>query len=42
MQAVVYAHLHLPESYTSPLAAVLTQLYVRLLNDYLAEVGGCL
>ena len=34
---------HLPlaaEGYVSPQAAVLSQLYVKLLNDYLSEVGG--
>jgi hypothetical protein len=30
----------LAEGYVSPEAAVLSQLYVKLLNDYLSEVGG--
>jgi hypothetical protein len=28
------------EGYVTPEAAVLSQLYVKLLNDYLSEVGG--
>ena len=30
----------LAEGYVSPEAAVLSQLHVKLLNDYLSEVGG--
>lgn len=37
-KAVVYLQLHLPEAYTSPTAAVLTQLYAKLANDALSEV----
>ena len=38
-KAALYCHLQLAESYLSPEAAVLTQLYTKLLNDYLSEVG---
>ena len=37
-KAVLYLHLHLPEAYTSPTAAVLTQLYAKLVNDALSEL----
>ena len=37
-KAVAYIHLHLPESYTSPEAAVQTQLLSKLVNDALSEV----
>ncbi|PSC73920.1 Zinc-peroxisomal [Micractinium conductrix] len=37
-KAVLYLHLHLAEAYTTPQAAVLSQLYAALLNDYLSEV----
>jgi len=38
-KAVLYVHLKLPEcSYTSPKAAVLTQLYAKLVNDALSEL----
>jgi insulysin len=38
-KAVLYLHLHLPDgAYTSPTAAVLTQLYAKLVNDALSEL----
>eukprot|EP00887_Chlorella_sp_A99_P007901 scaffold12.g7901.t1 len=37
-KAALYCHLHLPESYLSPENAVLTQLFSKLVNDYLTEV----
>jgi insulysin len=38
-KSVVYLHLQLPEgAYTSPTAAVLTQLYAKLVNDALSEL----
>ncbi|GAB4818102.1 hypothetical protein N2152v2_005148 [Parachlorella kessleri] len=37
-KAALYCHFQLVESYLTPEAAVLTQLYTKLLNDYLSEV----
>jgi hypothetical protein len=37
-KASVTCHFQLAESYLSPEAAVMTQLYTKLLNDYLSEV----
>ena len=38
-KAVVYINLRCPESYVSPRAAVLTQLYSKLVNDALSELS---
>ncbi|CAK0787227.1 hypothetical protein CVIRNUC_010443 [Coccomyxa viridis] len=38
-KAIIYLHFACPEAYTSPVAAVLTRLYVKLLNDYLNETA---
>ncbi|KAL4858339.1 Insulin-degrading enzyme-like 1 [Chlorella vulgaris] len=38
-KAVLYINLQLPEAYVTPEAAVLTQLYTKLLNDYLSELA---
>lgn len=37
-KAVVYLHFHLANAYTTPRSAVLTQLYVKLVNDALTEL----
>ena len=38
-KAAVYLHLIMPEAYTSPTAAVLTQLFCKLVNDSLSELS---
>ncbi|BDA50691.1 Insulin-degrading enzyme [Coccomyxa sp. Obi] len=38
-KAVIYLHFACPEAYTSPEAAVLTRLFVKLLSDYLNEIA---
>lgn len=40
-KACLYLHFHLAESYTTPEAAVQTQLLTKLLDDYLSEMVSC-